>query len=86
MENLECKGSVFRFKNCFFYLLSLGEDLINVDDDNLLWEFIGRDIRLKSTFLYCDIHHVISCYRDEHKRNQTDKFSIVSTNFSTSSA
>ncbi|KAH0456520.1 hypothetical protein IEQ34_014427 [Dendrobium chrysotoxum] len=72
MEDLECKGSVYRIRNCAFDLLSLGEDLIDVDDDDFWWEFIGRDLRLKSTFLYCDINHVISYYRDEQKRNLTD--------------
>ncbi|KAH0470926.1 hypothetical protein IEQ34_000649 [Dendrobium chrysotoxum] len=72
MENLECKRSAFRIKNCAFDLLSLGDDLIDVDDDDFWWEFIGRDLRLKSPFLHCDINHVLSYYRDEQKRNLTD--------------
>ncbi|PKU75493.1 hypothetical protein MA16_Dca011269 [Dendrobium catenatum] len=56
MENLECKGSVFRIKNCNFDLLSLGEELFDVVDDDFWWEFIGRNLCLKSTFLYCDIY------------------------------
>ncbi|PKU75378.1 hypothetical protein MA16_Dca024135 [Dendrobium catenatum] len=56
MENLECKLSVFIIKICNFDPLSLGEDLFDVVDDDFLWEFIGRNICLKSTFLYCDIY------------------------------
>ncbi|XP_073102418.1 photosynthetic NDH subunit of lumenal location 3, chloroplastic isoform X2 [Elaeis guineensis] len=70
MEDMIYKGSVLRIKKCAFDFLSLEEDLIDDDDDS--WELMGRDLRLKSTFLYCDLNHVISNSHDEHKKTLTD--------------
>lgn len=72
MEELKCKGNVFRIKKCAFDLLSMEKDLIDLEDDYFWWELMGRDLRLKATFLYCDLNHVISYSHDEHKRNLTD--------------
>ncbi|XP_008813765.1 photosynthetic NDH subunit of lumenal location 3, chloroplastic-like isoform X2 [Phoenix dactylifera] len=66
MEDKDYKGSVLRIKKCASDLLSLEEDMIDDDEDS--WELMGRDLRLKSTFLYCDLNHVISSARDEHKK------------------
>ena len=67
MEKTEYKGSVFRIRKCAFDLLSLEEDLVDDDCNDEWWELIERDLRLKSTFLYCDLNKVISNTHDEHK-------------------
>ena len=68
MEKMEYKGSVFRVRKCAFDLLSLEDDLVDEDGcDDEWWEMIERDLRLKSTFLYCDLNKVISNTHDEHK-------------------
>lgn len=69
MEDMDYKGSVLRIKKCAFDLPSL-EDMVDNDEDS--WELMGRDLRLKSTFLFCDLNHVISSVRDEHKKTLTD--------------
>lgn len=46
------------------------EDLI--DDDEDTWELMGSSLRLKSTFLYCDLNQVISRAKDERKKFLTD--------------
>ncbi|EHA8590391.1 putative Photosynthetic NDH subunit of lumenal location 3, chloroplastic [Cocos nucifera] len=70
MEDLIYKGSVLQIKKYAFDFLSLEEDLIDDDDDS--WELMGRDLWLKSTFLYGDLNHVISNSRDEHKKTLTN--------------
>ncbi|KAI0510155.1 hypothetical protein KFK09_010755 [Dendrobium nobile] len=72
MENQEAKGCVFRIQKCAFDLLSMEDDLINEEDDDIWWELIRREICLKSTFLYCDLNRVISSSADELKRTLTD--------------
>ncbi|ONK75347.1 uncharacterized protein A4U43_C03F15890 [Asparagus officinalis] len=68
MDNLEYKGSVLRFRKCVFDLLSMEEDIVDDDDcDDEWWHLIERDLRLKSTFLYCDINKVIANAHEEHK-------------------
>ncbi|KAJ0971864.1 hypothetical protein J5N97_019823 [Dioscorea zingiberensis] len=42
------------------------EDLVHDNAENL--EFIGRDLRLKSTFLYFDLNQILSIADDEHKK------------------
>ncbi|EHA8588284.1 putative Photosynthetic NDH subunit of lumenal location 3, chloroplastic [Cocos nucifera] len=70
MEDMIYKGSILWIKKCAFDFLSLEEDLIDDDDDS--WELMGRDLRLKSTFLCCDLNHIISNSRDEHKKTLTN--------------
>ncbi|XP_020600282.1 oxygen-evolving enhancer protein 3-2, chloroplastic-like [Phalaenopsis equestris] len=77
MDDMATKGCVFRIKSCAFDLLSMEEDLINEDIDDVWWEIISRDLRLKSTFMYCDLSHVISSSCDEQKRNLTDLGSML---------
>ncbi|KAG0474715.1 hypothetical protein HPP92_014401 [Vanilla planifolia] len=72
MEDLECKGSVFRIKKCAFDFLSMEEDLIDDEEYGIWWELIERELRLKSTFLYCDLNHVILNSCEEQKRSLTD--------------
>lgn len=64
--NIEWKGSAYRIKKCATDLLSVG-DLIE-DDEEDSWDLMGRDIRLKSTFLYCDFNQVISNAPQELKK------------------
>ncbi|RWR92879.1 photosynthetic NDH subunit of lumenal location 3, chloroplastic-like protein [Cinnamomum micranthum f. kanehirae] len=64
--NTEWKGSAYRIKKCATDLLSVG-DLIE-DDEEDSWDLMGRDIRLKSTFLYCDFNQVISNAPQELKK------------------
>ncbi|KAG1342390.1 putative photosynthetic NDH subunit of lumenal location 3, chloroplastic-like [Cocos nucifera] len=71
MGDMIYKGSVLWIKKCAFDFLSLEEDLIDDDDDDS-WELMGRDLRLKSTFLCRDLNHVISNSRDEHKKTLTN--------------
>lgn len=70
MEGMEWKGCVYRIRKCVFDLLSMEEDLI--DDDEDTWELMGSSLRLKSTFLYCDLNQVISRAKDERKKFLTD--------------
>lgn len=70
MEDMIYKGSVLRIKKCALDFLSLEEDLMDDDEDSR--ELMGRDLRLKSTFLYCDLNLVISNSRDEDKKTLTD--------------
>ncbi|KAM0924530.1 hypothetical protein ACQ4PT_004818 [Festuca glaucescens] len=67
---VELKGSVCRIKNCAVELLSMEEDLLIDDEDS--WDLVGRDLRLKATFLYIDLSRVISsCESDERKKTLT---------------
>ncbi|XP_058090406.1 photosynthetic NDH subunit of lumenal location 3, chloroplastic-like [Magnolia sinica] len=68
MIDMESRGSACRIKKCAFDLLSIG-DLIDDEDS---WDLMGRDLRLKSTFLYCDFNQVISNAPDEQKKPLTD--------------
>ncbi|XP_020263831.1 photosynthetic NDH subunit of lumenal location 3, chloroplastic-like [Asparagus officinalis] len=71
MEGIEWKGSVYRIKKCAFDFFSMEDDLVDDDDDS--WELMGRDLRLKSTFLFCDLNQVIASSCDEYqKKTLTD--------------
>ena len=70
MEGMELKGIVYRIRECAFDLLSMEDDLIDDDEDS--WELVGRDLSLKSTFLYCDLNRVIACSHDDQKKALTD--------------
>ncbi|VAH34469.1 hypothetical protein VPH35_022488 [Triticum aestivum] len=66
----ELKGCVCRINNCAIELFSLEEDLEIEDEDS--WDLVGRDLRLKATFLYIDLSRVISsCESDERKKTLT---------------
>ncbi|RWW65409.1 hypothetical protein BHE74_00027295 [Ensete ventricosum] len=71
MEGTQWKGSVHRIRKCVVDLLSMEDDLVD-DDDEDAWELMGSDLRLKSTFLYCDLNQVISHAREERKKVLTD--------------
>nr|DAD36023.1 TPA_asm: hypothetical protein HUJ06_006663 [Nelumbo nucifera] len=68
MVDIESSGSANRIKKCAFDLLSMG-DLMDDEDS---WDLIGRDLRLRSTFLYCDFNQVISRASEEQKKPLTD--------------
>ncbi|XP_039137956.1 photosynthetic NDH subunit of lumenal location 3, chloroplastic-like isoform X1 [Dioscorea cayenensis subsp. rotundata] len=66
MDSMKSKGSLCRIRKCVFDLLSMEEELVDENDDN--FEFIRKDLRLKSTFLYFDLSQIISIAGDEHKK------------------
>ncbi|RWR78571.1 Photosystem II PsbQ [Cinnamomum micranthum f. kanehirae] len=61
-------GSVCRIKKCVFDFLSI----VDLMDDEDRWDLMGRDIRLRSTFLYCDFNQVISNAPKEEKQPLID--------------
>ncbi|SPT19162.1 unnamed protein product [Triticum aestivum] len=66
----ELKGCVCRINNCAIELFSMEEDLEIEDEDS--WDLVGRDLRLKATFMYIDLSRVISsCESDERKKTLT---------------
>jgi photosystem II oxygen-evolving enhancer protein 3 len=70
MEGMQWKGCVCRIRKCMFDFISMEDDLIDDDEDS--WDLIGRELRLKATFLYCDLNQVISNARDADKKSLTD--------------
>lgn len=70
MEGMEWRGSVHRIRNCVLDLLSMEEDLMEEDEET--WELTEASLRLKSTFLYCDLSQLISNARDESKKLLAD--------------
>ncbi|XP_062226201.1 uncharacterized protein LOC133924606 [Phragmites australis] len=69
-HEMELRGCVCRIKNCAVELFSMEEDLVIDDEDS--WDLVGRDLRLKATFLYIDLSRVISCSESkEHKKTLT---------------
>lgn len=67
---MEFKGSANRIQRCASELMSTGDDLM---DDNESWDFVGRELQLKATFLYCDFDKVISGAQEDHqKRSLTE--------------
>eukprot|EP00268_Persea_americana_P047336 TRINITY_DN49259_c0_g1_i1.p1 TRINITY_DN49259_c0_g1~~TRINITY_DN49259_c0_g1_i1.p1 ORF type:complete len:112 (+),score=26.76 TRINITY_DN49259_c0_g1_i1:165-500(+) len=61
-------GSICRIKKCVFDFLSI----LDLMDDEDRWDLMGRDIRLRSTFLYCDFNQVISNAPKEEKQPLID--------------
>ncbi|XP_043696026.1 photosynthetic NDH subunit of lumenal location 3, chloroplastic-like [Telopea speciosissima] len=68
MVDVKSRRSVNRIKKCAFDLLSIGE----MSDDESSWDLMGRDLRLKSMFMYCDFSQVISNAPEEQKKSLTD--------------
>ena len=66
---MDLKGSVYRIRKCAFDLLSVWSDLM---DDDESWDLMGRDIQLKSTFLYLDFNKVISGAPQDQKKPLTE--------------
>ncbi|CAK9166754.1 unnamed protein product [Ilex paraguariensis] len=69
MVDVEFKGSAHRIRKCAFDLLCIGDDLMDDDDS---WDLMGRDLQLKSTFLYCDFNKMISSAPNNQKKALTD--------------
>jgi len=70
-HEMELKGCFRRIKNCAVELFSTMEEDLEMDDEDS-WDLVGRDIRLKATFLYIDLSRVIaSCEGEEHKKALT---------------
>uniref|UniRef100_A0A453CH47 Uncharacterized protein n=1 Tax=Aegilops tauschii subsp. strangulata TaxID=200361 RepID=A0A453CH47_AEGTS len=84
----ELKGCVCRINNCAIELFSMEEDLEIEDEDS--WDLVGRDLRLKATFMYIDLSRVISsCESDERKKTLTglaNKFFYFMDEFTDASA
>ncbi|URE27042.1 Oxygen evolving enhancer protein 3 (PsbQ) [Musa troglodytarum] len=70
MEVMRWKGRVHRIRKCAVDLLSMEDDLIDAEEEDG-WELTGSELRLKSTFLYCDLHRVISGAGEERKKALT---------------
>ena len=70
-HEMELKGCFRRIKNCAIELFSTMEEDLEIDDEDS-WDLVGRDIRLKATFLYIDFSRVIACCEgEEHKKALT---------------
>lgn len=70
-HEMELKGCFRRIKNCAIELFSTMEEDLEIDDEDS-WDLVGRDIRLKATFLYIDLSRVIACCEgEEHKKALT---------------
>jgi photosystem II oxygen-evolving enhancer protein 3 len=69
-HEMEQKGCLCRIKNCAIELLSMEEDLETDDEES--WDLVGRDLRLKATFLCIDLSRLIAfCQGEEHKKALT---------------
>jgi len=66
---MEQKGCLCRIKNCSIELFSTMEEDLEVDDEDS-WDLVGRDLRLKATFLYIDLNRVIACNQCEERREE----------------
>ena len=84
MESMKStRGSVQRIKQSANDLMVLmEEEIVVVDDDveedgDICWDLMGRDLILKSTFLFCDITNVLSNAPLHHKPNLT----LLANNF-----
>ncbi|URD98193.1 Oxygen evolving enhancer protein 3 (PsbQ) [Musa troglodytarum] len=69
-EGMESKGCAHRIKNCGSELLALEGHLTNVNEGK--WKLMENSLRLKSTFLYCDLNRLISNEKDELQELLTD--------------
>ncbi|CAL9146621.1 unnamed protein product [Musa hybrid cultivar] len=67
---MQRKGCVHRIRKCAVDLLSMEDDLIDAEEEDG-WELTGSELRLKSTFLYCDLHQVIASAGEERKKALT---------------
>ncbi|CAL9077790.1 unnamed protein product [Musa hybrid cultivar] len=67
---MESKGCAHRIRNCGSELLALEGHLTNVNENK--WKLMENSLRLKSTFLYCDLNRLISNEKDERKELLTD--------------
>ncbi|KAM7463310.1 hypothetical protein LguiA_031431 [Lonicera macranthoides] len=72
MVDFEFKAIARRIRKCALDLLSLGGDLIDEDDNYESWDLIQKDLRLKSTFLFCDLNKMINSAARDHKNALTE--------------
>ncbi|KAF9624067.1 hypothetical protein IFM89_007765 [Coptis chinensis] len=68
MADIESRGSASRIRKCASEFLSI-KDLMDEEDS---WELMGKDLCLKSTFLFCDIKQVISHASEDKKKSLTE--------------
>ncbi|PIA64132.1 hypothetical protein AQUCO_00201433v1 [Aquilegia coerulea] len=68
MADIELRGSLSRIRKCAYELLSI-KDLMDDEDS---WDLMGRDLRLKSTFLFCDFKKLISHSSEDKKFSFTE--------------
>lgn len=66
-------GSANRIRSCALDLLAMvWETVADGEEDEEGWELMGRDLRLKATFLFCDFAHLISAAPHPRKQPLTD--------------
>ncbi|XP_026397920.1 photosynthetic NDH subunit of lumenal location 3, chloroplastic-like [Papaver somniferum] len=64
MAGIFSNGSVYRIRQCALDLLSI----VDLMDEEVSWDVIGRDLQLRSTFLYCDFKQIISKAAEDEKQ------------------
>ncbi|KAI3899493.1 hypothetical protein MKW92_001552 [Papaver armeniacum] len=64
MAGIVSNGRVYRIRQCALDLLSI----VDLMDGEVSWDIIGRDLQLRSTFLYCDFKQIISKAAEDEKK------------------
>ncbi|OVA08937.1 Photosystem II PsbQ [Macleaya cordata] len=64
MAGIVSNGCVYRIRKCAIDLISI-IDLMDGEDS---WDLMGRDLHLRSTFLYCDFNQIISKAPEDEKK------------------
>ncbi|KAF3784237.1 Photosynthetic NDH subunit of lumenal location 3 [Nymphaea thermarum] len=67
MSSMEAKGSISRIRKCIRHLLTFGDQI-----DGESWEFVAEDLRLRSTFLFCDFNRFIAASPEDQKQPLTE--------------
>ncbi|RZC74981.1 hypothetical protein C5167_050458 [Papaver somniferum] len=64
MAGIISNGGVYRIRQCALDLLSI----VDLMGGEVSWDIIGRDLELRSTFLYCDFKQIISKAAEDEKK------------------